>query len=95
MSWKIIFGHSPENCKLKDHKILPVRLNSFMLKRWNTLICDAEPMLKFLHVILTSLKLGERLEKRKERKPKRLLSLYETFKSAHVYLFRPEPSSKP
>jgi len=65
MSWKIIFGHGPENCKLKDHKILPVRLNSFMLKRWNALIYDVELMLKFLHVILTSLKIDERFEKRR------------------------------
>jgi len=47
-----------------------------MLKRWNTLIYDVELMLKFLHVILASLKIDERFEKQKGRKPKRPPSLY-------------------
>ncbi|WP_290899721.1 hypothetical protein [Ferroglobus sp.] len=47
-----------------------------MLKRWNTLIYDVELILKFLHVILVSLKIDDRFQKRKGRKPKRLPSLY-------------------
>ena len=43
-----------------------------MLKRWNTLIYDVELMLKFLHVILTSLKIDERFEKQKGRSLKDL-----------------------
>ncbi|WP_048086606.1 hypothetical protein [Ferroglobus placidus] len=47
-----------------------------LLKRWNSAIYDVELILKFLHVILASLKIDERFEKRKGRKPKRCLSLY-------------------
>ncbi len=47
-----------------------------MLKRWNSTIYDVDLMLKFLHVILTSLKIDERFEKRRGRKPKRSPGLY-------------------
>ncbi len=47
-----------------------------MLKRWNSAIYDVDLMLKFLHVILTSLKMDERSQKRRGRKPKRPPSLY-------------------
>ncbi len=47
-----------------------------MLKRWNSTIYDVELMLKFLHMILASLKIDERFEKRRGRKPKRPPGLY-------------------
>jgi len=47
-----------------------------MLRRWDTLIYDVELILKFLHVILESLKIDDRFQKRKGRRPKRLPSLY-------------------
>ncbi len=46
-----------------------------MLKRWNSTIYDVELVLKFLHVILASLKIDERFEKQRG-KPKRPPSLY-------------------
>ncbi len=47
-----------------------------MLKRWNSAIYDVDLTLKFLHVILTALKVDERFEKRRGRKPKRYPGFY-------------------
>ena len=47
-----------------------------MLKRWNSLVYDVELMLKFLDIVLAALKIDERSEKQRGRKPKRLPSLY-------------------
>lgn len=47
-----------------------------MLKRWSSAVYDVELMLRFLHVILVSLKIDERFKNRRGRKPKRSPSLY-------------------